>query len=45
MWGSVQVLPTQVSIQSFTTFENIDLRGFRAKLQRKPSETLRADSI
>ena len=45
MWGSIQVLPNQVSKKSFYTFEDIDLRDSPAKLHKKPSETLEADSI
>ena len=43
MWNSIQVLPSQVSKKSFYTFEDIDLRESRAKLQKKTSETLGAD--
>ena len=45
MWGSIQVLPNQVSKKLFHTFEDIDLEKSHAKLHKKPSETLRADSI
>ena len=45
MWSSIQVLPNQVSKKSFYTFEDIDVRESHAKLHRKPSETLEADSI
>ena len=45
MWNSIQVLPNQVSKKSFHTFEDIDLRVSHAKLHKKPSETLGADSI
>ena len=45
MWGSIQVLSNQVSKKSFYTFEDIDLRESHAKLHKKPSETLGADSI
>ena len=45
MWGSIQVLPNQVSKKSVCTFEDIDLRESNAKLHKKPSETLGADSI
>ena len=45
MWGSIQVLPNQVSKKSFCTFEDIDLRESHAKLLKKPSEILGADSI
>ena len=45
MWSSTQVLPNQVSKKSFYTFEDIDLQESRAKVQKKPSETLGADSI
>ena len=44
-WSSIQVLPNQVSKESFYTFEGIDLRECHAKLHKKPSETLGADSI
>ena len=47
MWDSIQVFPNQVSKKSFYiyTFEDIDLRESHAKLYKKPSETLGADSI
>ena len=45
MWSSIQVLPNQVSKKSFYTFEDIDLQESHAKLHKKPSETLGADSI
>ena len=45
MSSSVQVLPNQVSKKYFYTFEDIDLRESHAKLHKKPSETLGADSI
>ena len=45
MWSSIQVLPNQVSKKSFYTFEDNDLRESHAKLHKKPSETLGADSI
>ena len=45
MWSSIQVLPNQVSKKSFHTFEDIDLRESHAKVHKKPSETLGADSI
>ena len=45
MWSLIQVLSNQVSKKSFHTFEDIDLREFQAKLHKKPSETLGADSI
>ena len=45
MWGSIQVLPNQVSEKSFYTFEDIDLLEFHAKLHKKPSKNLGADSI
>ena len=35
----------QVSKKSFYTFEDNDLRESHAKLHKKPSETLEADSI
>ena len=38
MWGSIQVLPNQVSEKL------VDLRKFHAKLHKKPSEILGADS-
>ena len=43
MWSSCQVLPNQVSKQSFYTSEDIDLRESHAKLHKKPSEILGAD--
>ena len=45
MWSSIQVLANQVSKKSFCTSEDIDLRESHAKLHKKPSETLGADSI
>ena len=45
MWSSIQVLPNQLSKKSFYTCEDIDLRESRAKVHKKPSETLGADSI
>ena len=45
MWGSVQVLPNQVSERSFYTFEDIDLRELPANLRKNPSKTMGADSI
>ena len=45
MWSSIQVLPNQKSIKPFDKFEDIDLRESHAKLHKKPSETLGADSI
>ena len=45
MWGSTRALPNQVSEKSFCAFEDFYLREFHAKLHRKPSETLGADSI
>ena len=45
MWGSIQVLPNQVSKKSFYAFEDIDLLASHARLHKKPSETLGADSI
>ena len=45
MWSSIQVLPNQVSKKSFYTLEDIDLRESHAKVHKKPSETLGADSI
>ena len=45
MWSSIQALPNQVSKKSFHTFEDIALRESYAKLHKKPSETLGADSI
>ena len=45
MWSSIQVLPSQVSKKSFYTFEDIDLWESHAKVHKKPSETLEADSI
>ena len=43
MWNSIQVLPIEVSKNSFYTFEDIDLRESHAKLHKEPSETLGAD--
>ena len=43
IWSSIQVLPNQVSKKLFYMLENIDLRESRAKLHKKPSETLEAD--
>ena len=40
-----QVLPNQISKTSFYTFEEIDLRESHAKLHKKASESLGADSI
>ena len=45
MWGSIQVLPNQISKKSFYTFEDIDLRESHAKLDKKLSESLGAYSI
>ena len=45
MWGSIQVLPNQVSKRSLDTFKDIDLRESHAKLYKKPSETPGVDSI
>ena len=45
MWGSIQVLPHQVSKKSFYTFEDIDLPESPAKLHKKTCETLGANSI
>ena len=45
MWSSIQVLPNRVSKKFFYTFEDVDLRESRAKLRKKSSETLGADSI
>ena len=45
MWSPIKVLANQVSKKSFYTFEDIDLRESHAKLHKKPSETLAADSI
>ena len=42
MWGSIQVLPNQVSKKSLYKFEDVDLRESHAKLH---SKTLGADSI
>ena len=44
MWGSIQVLPNQVSKKSFHMFEDTDLQESHTKLYKKPSETLGADS-
>ena len=35
MWSSIQVLPNQVSKNSFYTFEDIDLRESHAKVTLK----------
>ena len=43
MWSSIQVLPNQVSEKSFSSFEDINLREYHAKLHKKPSEALGAD--
>ena len=43
MWSSIQVLPNQVSKNSFYAFEDIELPESHAKLHKKPSETLGAD--
>ena len=43
MWGSIQVLPNQLSKKSFYTFEDIDLRESPTKLHKKSNETLGAD--
>ena len=45
MWSLIQVFPNQVSKNSFYTFEDIDLWESHAKVHKKPSETLGADSI
>ena len=45
MWSSIQVLPNQVNKKSFHMFEDIDLRESHAKVRKKRSETLGADSI
>ena len=45
MWSSIQVLPNQISKQSFYTFEDNDLWESHAKVHKNPSETLGADSI
>ena len=45
MWNSIQVLPNQVSKNPSIRFEDIDLRESHAKLHKKSSETLGADSI
>ena len=45
IWSPIQVLSNQVSKKSFYKFEDSDLREFHAKLHKKPSETLGADSI
>ena len=45
MSSPIQVLPNEVSKVSFYTFEDIDLRESHAKLHKKLSETLGADSI
>ena len=45
MSSPIQVLPNEVSKVSFYTFEDIDLRESHAKLHKKLSETLGADSM
>ena len=45
MWNSIQVLPNQIYKKSFYSFEYIDLRELHAKLHKKASATLGADSI
>ena len=45
LWSSIQALQNQVSKKSFYTFEDIDSRESDAKVHKKPSETLGADSI
>ena len=45
MWSSTQVLSNQVSKKSFYTLEDIDLREIHAKVRKRRSETLGADSI
>ena len=45
IWSSIQVLPNHVSKRSFYTFEDIDLWESHAKVHKKPSQTLGADSI
>ena len=45
MWSSIQILPNQVSKKLFCTFEDIDLWESHAKVHKKPSETLGADSV
>ena len=45
MWSSIQVLPSQVSKKLIYMFEDIDLRESHAKVHKKLSETLAADSI
>ena len=45
MWSSIQVLLSQVSKKSFYTFKDIDLSESHAKVHKKPSEKLGADSI
>ena len=42
MW---KVLPNQVNKISFYTFKDIGVRESHAKVHKKPSETLGADSI
>ena len=44
MRGSIQALSSQVIKKSFYAFEDIDLRESHAKLLKKTSETLVADS-
>ena len=40
MWSSIQVLPNQVTKESFYTFGDIGLRESHAKVNEEPSETL-----
>ena len=45
MWRSIQVLPSQVTKESFYAFGDIGLRRSHAKVNKGPSENLEADSI
>ena len=45
MWSSIQVLQNQVSKKLLDTVDDIDLGESYAKLLKRPSETLGADSI
>ena len=44
MWDSFQVLPNQLSKNSFFTFEDIELRESHEKLYEKPSENRKSAS-
>ena len=45
MWSLIEVPPSQVSKKLIYMFEDIDLRESHAKVHKKLSETLGADSI